>query len=746
MNNVDLTNCDREPIHIPGKIQSHGFLIAIGEEFNIIGCSENIQKFIGITADQCLGKPISIIDEYVGKSIGSSFIVQLIQLYTTSRGFVPTNPYPIEIGSLHYNVIVCKHDTGYLIEFENEISDLDCDISHNLGHSLSEILNDTDLSKLLDNAANEIKKIIGYDRVMVYRFHEDDHGEVIVDAKNDGLESLLHIHYPASDIPKQARQLYIKNLTRIIADVNAETSNIIATGSTMSTSFDLTHSSLRAVSPVHIQYLKNMGVESSFSISIIHKEKLWGLIACHNYSPRFINYKQRTASRLISQVLSSALSYKQMELDQIRVSNLQSSVEVLSKQLLRNDTVDRALFEHDVKILHVTESTGAVLYFDNQIYKCGITPDDEFLKDLRIWLNEYIQPDVFSTDHLPQQNPLAIPYKDCASGMLVCRLSKELGEYMIWFKPERISTVTWAGNPEKPVKIDEHGITHISPRESFAKWSQTIELTSEPWKKEDIKCAMLLMDEVSFAISRKANEIRTLNERIKKAYEELDAFSYTISHDLKNPISSIKGYSQLLSRNTSLDEQALRMVNRIEAGADKMKGMVGEVLHYSLIGKVTREPSLIKMDILLNDIRDELLIAANNPALRIDILNTLDLVGDPTMVMQVFSNLLNNAVKYSKDAAFPEVTVASEETAEAIVYAIRDNGIGIEAGDHSKIFELFRRSDRVKDYDGTGVGLSIVKRIMDKHKGHIWLESEPGKGSVFYVAFDKELKRVLSPA
>lgn len=739
MNNTDLTNCDHEPIHIPGKIQSHGFLITVDDEFIISGCSENILEFLSISTSQCLGKHISVLDNYFGKAKSPSFIVQLIQLYTTSKGFEPTNPYPIEIGGLQYNLILCKQSTGYLLEFENELSDLDSDLRDNLGHSLSEILGDTDLFKLLDNTAYEIKKIIGYDRVMVYQFHEDDHGQVIVDIKNDGLESLLNIHYPASDIPKQARQLYIKNLTRIIADVDAKTSDIIAAGSTMSMAFDLTHSSLRAVSPVHIQYLKNMGVASSFSISIIHKDKLWGLIACHNYTPRFINYKQRSACRLISQVLSSALGYKQMELDQIRISDLQSAVESLSKQLLRNDTVDRALFEHEVKILHVTDSTGAVLFFDNQIYKCGQTPEDDFLKELRVWLNEYVQQEVFCTDHLPEQNPLAIPYKDCASGILVCRLSKEMGEYLIWFKPERISTVTWAGNPEKPVKIDEQGLAHISPRTSFAKWTQTIEYTSEPWKKADLKCAMLLMDEVAFAISRKANEVRILNERIKKAYDELDAFSYTISHDLKNPISSIKGYSQLLSRNPSLDDQALHMVKRIEAGADKMKDMVGDVLHYSLIGKSIREPVVIDMAKLLHDTRDELLIASQSPSLRIDILNTIDIIGDPTMVMQVFSNLMNNAVKYSKEARFPEVTIACEDTGDAVIYALRDNGIGIEAGDHDKIFELFKRSDRVKDYEGSGVGLSIVRRIMDKHSGKIWLESEPGQGSVFYVAFNKEL-------
>ena len=738
MHNVDLTNCDREPIHIPGKIQSHGFLIAVDHNFKIIWCSENLNSFIPAQAFQFLEKHISILDEYIGKAKDSAFIVQLIQLFTTSKGFEPTNPYSVEINGLSYNLLICKLEEGYLIELEAQYSDLDNDITHHIGSSLSEMLVDSDLPKLLNNAAHQIKKIIGYDRVMVYQFHEDDHGEVIAEVKNEDLESLLNLHYPASDIPRQARELYIQNLIRIIADVDAKTSDIITFNDGSLSPLDLTHSSLRAVSPIHIQYLKNMGVASSFSISLLHQGKLWGLIACHNYTPRFINYKQRIAAKLISQVLSSALSYRQLELDQLHIANLQTVVDKLSKHLLRNNTVDSALFEHEVKLLDVTDASGAVLFFDNQIHKCGITPNDSFLSELLIWLNEYIEAEVFVTDHLPLQNPLAIPYKDCASGILVCRLSKELGEYMIWFKPERISTVIWAGNPDKPVEIGKDEIGRISPRESFAKWSQTIENTSEPWKKADIKSAMLLMDEVAFAISRKASEIRILNERIKTAYEELDAFSYTISHDLKNPISSIKGYSQLLARNQSLDDKAVSMVKRIEAGADKMKGMIGDVLHYSLVSKATKKPAYIDMEKLINDIKEELLIANNDSILKIDVLNTIEIFGDETMIMQVFSNLMGNAVKYSKEAKFPQVTIDSEDTGDCIKYAVKDNGIGIDPADHGKIFELFKRSERTKDYEGSGVGLSIVRRIMDKHQGKIWLESTLGVGSVFYLLFNKE--------
>jgi chemotaxis family two-component system sensor kinase Cph1 len=308
---------------------------------------------------------------------------------------------------------------------------------------------------------------------------------------------------------------------------------------------------------------------------------------------------------------------------------------------------------------------------------------------------------------------------------------------MIWFKPEVVTTINWAGNPDKPVEFGTGGIMEISPRKSFDIWSQTVECTSTAWKKEDFKSALQLKEEVTFAISRKAAEIRRLNEKLNEAYNELDAFSYTISHDLKNPLTSIKSYSEILTEFFSLEPKAQSMVDGILKSANKMQKMIEEVLNYSRMGQARIKPKVVNMDKILDEIRQELLIVNQKPRLQITIGNTPDLFGDETMVMQVFSNLISNAVKYSGETYESSVTINGEDTGKAIQYTVTDNGIGIKAADHERIFELFTRSDEVKDYEGSGVGLSIVKKIMEKHRGKIWLKSEVNTGSTFYVSFNK---------
>ncbi len=734
---TDMTNCDVEPIHIPGKIQSHGFLIAIDRGFNITFCSENISTFLPTSATSLLTKPVQSLDAYLQKTGPPGFIIQLIKLGETGKGFMPANPYSIEVQGQLFNLIISDSGDHYLLNFEPEISDLNSDIHRILGSSLSIMLADSQLLPLLRKSVQEVQKIIGYDRVMIYKFHKDGHGEVVAEVKNEELKPFMGLHYPASDIPKQARELYKINVTRLIADVSTEPSIIITSNKFHSTPLDLTHSTLRAVSPMHIQYLKNMGVASSFSISLLHHGELWGLVACHNYSPRFINYKEREACKLIGQVLSSALSFRQAEEDEYLNNKLKMSVDALTKQLIRYSSIEEALFEHKVTLLEAVGATGAALLFDNKLHSAGDTPDEKFIAGLTDWLNETMENQLYETDRLPLVYPAALSKRKQVSGLLACRLSKEPKEFMIWFKPEVVTTINWAGNPDKPVEFGTGGIMEISPRKSFDKWSQTVECTSTAWKKEDFKSALQLKEEVAFAISRKAAEIRRLNEKLNEAYNELDAFSYTISHDLKNPLTSIKSYSEILTEFFSLEPKAQSMVDGILKSANKMQKMIEEVLNYSRMGQARIKPKAVDMDKILNEIRKELLIVNQKPRLQITIGNTPDLFGDETMLMQVFSNLISNAVKYSGETYESSVTINGEDTGKAIQYTVTDNGIGIKAADHERIFELFTRSDEVKDYEGSGVGLSIVKKIMEKHRGKIWLKSEVNAGSTFYVSFNK---------
>jgi chemotaxis family two-component system sensor kinase Cph1 len=733
--NVDLTNCDREPIHIPGKIQSHGFLIVINQDDLIIYHSDNVINFIPDLAQNLLGKHLGTIEHLIGKNEPLNFISQLIA-FGKLKGFDQTNPFNTDIQGKAFHLIISALANCYLLEFEPAHSDSATDVQKMIGRSISEMLADKNLQNLLNNSAIQVKNIIGYDRVMVYRFADDGHGEVIAEAKNADLPSWLGLHYPASDIPKQARELYKVNLTRLIANVHTPAAAILTIAEN-EVPLDMTNSHLRAVSPIHIQYLKNMGVESSFSISLIYKGELWGLIACHNYSPRFIDYRSRESAKLIGQILSSALEFRQDEENQQIQELFKSAVDQLSRLMLKNSNIDDALTAHSVNLLNAVNATGAALIFENNITKLGITPNDQQITGLVAWLKNNVTDNFYSTNQLPSDYPEAILYRNVASGIMVTTLSREMGEYVIWFKPEQLETITWAGNPEKPVEINADGTSQISPRHSFEAWSQTVSGTSKQWTNEEVKSVVRLRSEITYAINQKAGAIRLLNEKLKQAYEELDTFSFTISHDLKNPISTIKSFSQILLRDKEMKPQSIKILERINKGADKMNNMINEVLDYSRIGRSELILSDIDPAPMINEIvRDLLLIYAVDENC-ITIGHTPKIQGDPVMLSQVFSNLISNAVKYSMMAEPQLVNIAGVEKDGEVIYTITDNGLGIDIKQLPRIFELFHRTDNVGDIEGSGVGLAIVKRIIEKHRGKIWVDSEPGKGSTFNIAFNK---------
>lgn len=740
MNQDILSICDKEPIHIPGAIQSHGFLIATNSEFNIIWYSENIVDYVSDLPATIIGASLSVISDLISDR-ASSYLQNLIEMANATGVFLPLNPYPIKIQDEIFNLILSQSAFSYVLEFEIGVEKEGVSLPSMVGQSLAQMLSGSALDLLLEQTAQQVRSLIGYDRVMIYKFHHDGHGEVVAEAKSKELDSFLGYHYPASDIPKQARQLYLRNLIRIIANVDENAVPLKGSSELKDIPLDLSDSVLRAVSPVHIQYLKNMGVASSFSVSLVNKDKLWGLIACHNYTPRFVDYRDRESAKLVGQVLSSAISFRQMEIDQVAMDRLKNDSDRVVRALLHTDFVPAALMAEKGGIISVLDCTGAALSLDNIIYVDGECPPPDFIAGLVTWLSSTMNSPIFESGCLSELYSEALAYKDVASGLLACQLSAEANEYMLWFRPELISSVVWAGKPEKAniVSSDQSRILQINPRQSFEAWYEQILLHSAPWTYSDERIALRLREEVFAAYNRKIASLKTLHGKLKEAYDELDSFSYTLTHDLKSPLTSIKAYSQLLSRNVSDNSNALHMVQQIEKGAEKMQLMIKEVLAYSRWGQEVISFVSIDMYKLLSDIRGELVILPENQNLKIFIEKAPSITGDKMMITQIFSNLIGNAVKYSSSSRCPLITVGANIMEEEIIYYVRDNGIGISKPEQEKIFMLFKRADNSRNIEGSGVGLAIVKKMLEKHLGKIWVESELGKGACFYLSFPMKI-------
>ncbi|MEO7363718.1 MAG: GAF domain-containing protein, partial [Gemmatimonadaceae bacterium] len=304
------------------------------------------------------------------------------------------------------------------------------------------------------------------------------------------LEPFLGQHYPASDIPQRARELYLRNRVRVLVDVHYEPVPVVPRFSPQTgADFDMSLCSLRSMSPLHLQYLQNMGVTATLVASLVREGRLWGLIACHHYSAKSVASEMRTACELLSEVVSTRIS----ALDNRAQIEAELFVRAMEHRLVRaaTETGDwrDALFDEPVEQLLVPfDASGAALFYQGEVLTSGETPSRPELRAIAAWLEENNRDPVFQTAALPRVNKEFVPLAGLATGLLAIELSRGDGEYLVWFRKEQIRTVTWAGNPGKPVHVGNDP-RELSPRRSFAAWSELVRETAKPWSPTELAIA-----------------------------------------------------------------------------------------------------------------------------------------------------------------------------------------------------------------------------------------------------------------
>ena len=596
----------------------------------------------------------------------------------------------------------------------------------------------TSLEGLSNEAAILTRKLFGYNRVMVYRFDEEWNGEVVAECKEENMESWLGLHYPSTDIPEQSRNLFLKHRVRMITDVNYDPVPIEPEYSPLTGEpLDISLSGLRAVSPVHIEYLQNMGVGASLSAAVVVNGKLWGLIACHHNSKKYLDFYQRESCRFLVQMFST-------EITLLETSSLLSRSELtenIRRQLMAQMEYHRdiltALNRDTVKFTDLVNCTGGAIYYANRWELSGTTPTPEQLDSLLKNFLKKQSKNLFLTRNISALFPEAEAYYEKASGLLSLKISEN--KYVLWFRPQVVQVIDWGGNPNLKVHYNEKE-NRISPRKSFEKWSEKLTGFSEPWHQIDKNNAQYLRENISYIlldIQRK--EIEALNEKLLAANKELELFSYGLSHDLRAPVRGMEGFLKILQEDhgEQLGEEGNHMLDMSNGLVEKMNTLIDDLLEYFRLGhsaEIRRET--VDITSVLKEVVDLFNIPINFPKTRLVLQPDLPVVtGDPRMIFQLWSNLLSNALKYSSEEEEPLVEIGCEDIGGRMRFFVKDNGIGVQKEFKEEIFETFRRAAGSR-FKGTGVGLAIVKRIVEKHRGEVWLESEPGQGSVFYFYLD----------
>jgi chemotaxis family two-component system sensor kinase Cph1 len=481
---ADLTNCERELIHLTGSIQPHGVLLVLdGPECRVLQASANAGALVGGQLDHLLGRPLSTLAPDLAQAVQHAQGIATAEQPAPLQAVLTTPAgsrlwegalYPAAPGRwlLELEVVPLQPD-GHTVDHSGDrLIDL-------VGAAVQRLSNASSLGVLADAAAQCFRDLIGHDRVMVYKFDADGHGKIIAEARDPRLESLLGHHYPASDIPQRARELYLRNRVRVLVDVHYEPSPLIDdAGRPVGEGIDLSMSYLRSMSPLHLQYLKNMGVTATVVVSLVREGRLWGLVAAHHYNPCNLRYALRAACDLLGEVVSTRIA----AIENYAHAQVAVLVRRLEQRLVEATSTEGdwrlALFRNPRTLLQPLEATGAALFAEGEVLTAGEVPSTPELRELQRWVDAQGPDPLFACSSVVKANPMLDTLASTASGVLAVKLSTSQPDYLMWFRKEQLLTVTWAGDPAKPM-VDNDPL-HLSPRRSFAAWSELVRGTALP--------------------------------------------------------------------------------------------------------------------------------------------------------------------------------------------------------------------------------------------------------------------------
>lgn len=722
-----LAQCASEAIRIPGAIQPHGVLLTLSEPDLLIGqISSNCSTVFGHEVPALLQQPLATL-------AGAEVAAQVRQALLLPE-LDDANPLLLQIGARRFNGSLSRHDALIILELEPWLQPAQ-DNTVILLRALRRMQAAATLPDLYRVSVEEIRQLTGFDRVMIYRFEPAGHGQVIGEALGGQLPGYLGQCFPASDIPPQARELYRLNWIRVIPDARYVPVPILPvlrpdTGA----SLDLGFSMLRSVSPVHCQYLENMGVRASMSLSLLENTQLWGLITCAHPEPLLVSHPVRSMCAAIAQLLSvqiTALKTREHQAEREQKSRLISEL-TAAIHLAEHDVLD-GLTGQPQQLLALTGASGVAVLIEDRLQLIGECPTQEQVRALYLWVREQCleSGELLVTDHLQSLHGGSAIYSEVASGLLAFVLPKPSDNAVIWFGAQLRSSMKWSGNPDEHFTGSAVASQRLQPRKSFEVWEQQVEGRARPWSAADAFAALQLRraaieDDLSRQVRREHEAVRVRDELVA-----------VVSHDLRNPMTIIIMQCGMMQRLVSRDDgkHTVRLsaaLGTMEEASARMNSLIADLLdkskldagHYPLACKPLDVVELLEQACAL------LVTLTLHKGIELNCSSVagLSIYADPQRLFQVLSNLLGNAIKFTP--AGGRIDVSAWPLNDRVLISVRDNGGGIHPVQMPHIFERYW-SVREGNPNGSGLGLYICRSIVNAHGGELWAESEPGVGSVF---------------
>ena len=731
-----LANCADEPIRFPGAIQPHGALLTLREpDLQIVQVSANVASLFNHPPETLLGQPL---DTLLGADNART-----VQQIASQLNFIDAPALHVTLNGSEFEGLLHRHQGVLVLEFEPRYEHFQPKSvngrASNLGKMLQHLQSAKTLQALYEISVSEIQAMTGYDRVLIYRFEEEGHGQVIAEASAPSMELFNGLFFPASDIPEQARELYRTNWLRIIPNADYEPVPLLPklhpdTGKPL----DLSFATLRSVSPIHCQYMKNMGVLSSMSISLMKGDKLWGLISCGNREPLHVPNDLRTTCQTIGQVLSLQISAMEaLDISRQREEKVEALDTLNQAMSASADTVFDGLAQCPQVLMDLVLAGGVAIIEGQQLHRYGNCPEPAQIRALHKWLQDTGQP-VFASHHLSAVYPPAADYQPVASGVLAMSLPKPVDNGVLWFRPEVKENIQWSGDPQKPLALEKSDAgLRLRPRTSFEIWKVEMAGISTKWSSGDRFAANDLRR------SALENDLARQVLREQQAVHARDELVAVVSHDLRNPMTVISMLCGMMQKAFSSDgthtsRRISSAIDTMQQAAARMNVLLEDLLDTSKIeaGRYTVKPVPLDVSQILEEAYALLAPLAQEKGvdLSFNAEPGLQINADPERLFQVLSNLIGNAIKFTPRQG--KIGISAMSNGEEIVFAVRDSGEGIAPDQLPHVFDRYWTLTE-NNPTGSGLGLYITQGIVKAHGGRIEAESELGRGSEFRFTVPK---------
>jgi light-regulated signal transduction histidine kinase (bacteriophytochrome) len=709
---VDLLNCADEPIHVPGSIQPHGALIFFDAEGRVAGWSQNAPAALGLPLD--LGKPFGAL----GLPQAVAGLVREC-MDSMADGEAAPAVAAVAIGGAEYDCVVHAYQGRVIAEFEARDVAIDtvAQFAIKAHSSIDRLRRQKTVDALLDTAVRQVREFTGFDRVMAYRFRADDSGDVVAEARREDLTPYLGQRYPSTDIPPQARRMYVLSTLRMISDVGYGAVPLL--GAPDTPSLDMSFAVLRSVSPIHIEYLQNMGVGASMSVSIVINGRLWGLIACHHMGPKRVPYAIRMAADVLAQVIASTVQGLESRVEAELVGRAAAVRTSLVESLLLEEDPLEALVQHADGLM---ASSGAQALIATQYGRVVCRGIDQSCGDA-------IAATLPEGGHklLMRQCVADWPQSSHAglgkwAGMLALPFDPPSNGWCMLLRPEQVEQVAWGGKPDKNGKHGPLG-ERLTPRGSFDAWIETVRGCAHPWEEGVLIHARMTLGELARVSNARRAQLETTRSQLLAM----------LGHDLRDPLHSINMAGMVLEKTDAggSGTNKTTLGRRIQSSSNRMQRMIGQVLDMSRIDRglnlgVGLEP--VDMATLVEDLVEEARLSYPTITFALRVEGPAVVRADSGRLGQVLSNLLSNARHHGEPNNPIDVSL-QVESGQAVV-CVANAGAAIPQEVESGLFNPFKRGslNNPRNRTGMGLGLYIAQQIVREHAGELGYHHEAAHG------------------